>query len=171
MRLKIKYQHGVSLIESMIALLVISVGLLGIAALQLTAMGQNSSALNHSQAVWIAYNIADRIRANNKQINPATGNFTATSPFNLYANIDTKKPYSQQCLSQACLPSEMVTADATEWATMMSALPNGRGMITNTANGLLVTIMWDDEGTGATGINCGNNPEVDLTCYSVELLP
>ena len=48
----------------MVALLVISIGLLGIAALQITAMNQNPSSLNHSQAVWIAYNMSDRIRAN-----------------------------------------------------------------------------------------------------------
>ena len=149
----------------MIALIVISVGLLGIAALQLTAMSQNSSALNHSQAVWIAYNISDRIRANNNQVSPLN------SQFNLYAGIDTNKTYNQQCLTQICTPQQMMAADATDWVTMMSALPGGRGVIANTANGLLVTVMWDDEGTGATGINCGNNPKVDLTCYSVEVLP
>ena len=57
-------QRGVSLIESMIALLVISIGLLGIAALQITSVKQNSSALQHSQSVWISYDISDRIRAN-----------------------------------------------------------------------------------------------------------
>ncbi len=160
-----KNQQGVSLIESMIALIVISVGLLGIAALQLTAMGQNSSALNHSQAVWISYNISDRIRANNNQVNPLNSQFLQ------YSGIDTNQNYNQECLTQACTAQQMMTADATDWVTMMSALPGGRGRITPTANGLLVTVMWDDEGTGASGINCGNDPEVDLTCYSVELLP
>ena len=60
-------QRGLTLIESMVALLVISIGLLGIAALQLSAMQQNATALNHSQAVWINYNMADRIRANPNQ--------------------------------------------------------------------------------------------------------
>ncbi len=160
-----KNQQGVSLIESMIALIVISVGLLGIAALQLTAMGQNSSALNHSQAVWISYNISDRIRANNNQVNPLNSQFLQ------YSGIDTNQDYNQECLTQACTAQQMMTADATDWVTMMSALPGGRGRITPTANGLLVTVMWDDEGTGASGINCGNDPDVDLTCYSVELLP
>ena len=42
---KRKSQQGISLIESMIALLVVSIGLLGIAALQITAMNQNASSL------------------------------------------------------------------------------------------------------------------------------
>ena len=35
------------------------------------------------------------------------------------------------------------------------------------ADGLLVTVMWDDDGTGANGTNCGPDPEVDLTCYTL----
>ena len=57
-----RQQHGVSLVESMIALLVISIGLLGIAALQVTSISQNSSAFHHSQAVWAAYDMSDRIQ-------------------------------------------------------------------------------------------------------------
>jgi type IV pilus assembly protein PilV len=64
MLVKNKIQRGVTLVEAMIALLVISVGLLGIASLQITAVSQNASALNHNKAVWIAYTISDRIRAN-----------------------------------------------------------------------------------------------------------
>jgi type IV pilus assembly protein PilV len=149
-------QQGVSLIESMIALLVISVGLLGIAALQITAMSQNSSALNHSQAVWIAYNISDRIRANDNE-------------FDNYAGIDTNNSYSQDCMSSTCSNAQMLTADAADLGTLVSSLPAGRGIIANNVDGLVVSIMWDDEGTGATGTNCGNNPDVDLTCYTVAL--
>jgi type IV pilus assembly protein PilV len=150
-------QQGVSLIESMIALLVISVGLLGIAALQITSMSQNSSALNHSQAVWIAYNISDRVRANDSQ-------------FAGYSGIDTGVDTdSQNCMSSACTNAQMLTADAEDLRNMVSNLPAGRGIITNNADGLVISIMWDDEGTGATGTNCGSNPDVDLTCYAVAL--
>jgi len=88
-------QRGVSLIESMIALLVISIGLLGIAALQITAMKQNTSALNHSQAVWIGYNIADRIRAN-------------FGEFDQYAGIDTNSSYTQDCSTSACTAQQAI---------------------------------------------------------------
>ena len=144
-------QQGISLIESMIALVVISVGLLGIASLQLTAMGQNTSALNHSQAVWLAYNMSDRIRANNSQ-------------FLNYDGIDTSGSYSGDCVASACTPAQMLQADAAEWTVMLQSLPGGRGRITSNADGLLVTILWDDEGTGnTTSTNCN----VDITCYTL----
>jgi len=145
-------QKGLSLVESMIALLVISVGLLGIASLQITAMNMNASALHHSQAVWIAYNITDRIRAN-------------ISEFNNYDGIDTSIGYSQDCVTNTCSTAQMLTADAADWQVMVSGLPAGRGIIGSNADGLLVQVMWDDDGTGATGTNCGNDPAVDLTCY------
>ncbi len=151
-------QQGVTLIEAMIALLVISIGLLGIAALQITAMSQNTSSLNHSQAVWIAYNMSDRIRAN-------------TTEFNTYIGIDTNNSYNQDCMSGACTTGMMVTADATDWGNLIAALPAGRGIIANDPDGLSITVMWDDDGTGATGTGCGNDTSVDLTCYSLVVAP
>ena len=152
------FQQGVTLVESMIALLVISIGLLGIASLQITAMSQNASSLNHSQAVWYAYNMSDRIRAN-------------LSVFANYDGIDTSTGYAQDCMSSVCTNAQMLTADAADWSTMIGNLPGGRGIIASTADGLLVNVMWDDEGTGATGTNCGTDPNVDLTCYTLLVAP
>jgi type IV pilus assembly protein PilV len=141
-----------------VALLVISIGLLGIAALQLTGMQQNSSALHQSKAVWAGYTMADRIRANNIR-------------FANYSGIDTNDPYAQDCMSAPCSNDQLVVADAAEWTDSVRELPSGRGQVTGDANQLIITVMWDDEGTGATGTSCGGNAEVDLTCYSVNLLP
>lgn len=150
-------QSGLSLIESMVALLVISIGLLGIAALQINALKQNSSALWHSQAVLSAQNMADRIRANqDEMIN--------------YVGIDTENDYDMDCIDQACNASDMRLADATDWNTLLSSLPAGRGIIRSTvALQLDIIVMWDDEGTGATGTACGNDTDVDLTCYTVTM--
>jgi len=150
-------QQGVSLIESMIALLVISIGLLGIAGLQISALSLNYSAYWQSQAVLMAHDMADRMRANQAVIND-------------YVGIDTNNNYNQDCTAQACNTSDMRLADATEWARSLSVLPAGRGIIRSpAANQIDIAVMWDDEGTGATGTNCGNNPNVDLTCYTVTM--
>ena len=150
-------QRGLTLIESMVALVVISIGLLGIAALQLTAMNMNSSALHQSKAVWAGYAMADRIRANNIR-------------FANYSGIDTNDLHSQDCMNNPCNSDQLLTADAAEWTATVSNLPSGRGQVTGNANQLMVTVMWDDEGTGATGTDCSGNVQVDLTCYSVTLV-
>jgi type IV pilus assembly protein PilV len=153
-----KFQHGVSLIESMIALLVISVGLLGIAALQISSVSLNSSAYWHSQAVLYAHNMADRIRANEVKIKD-------------YIGIDTKTAYTQNCKTAECNTEEMRLADAADWSKQVSSLPSGRGIIRSEAgsNQLDVVVLWDDEGTGATGTKCSNKPKVDLTCYTITM--
>ncbi len=153
--LKLKQsQQGLTLVEAMIALLVISIGLLGIASLQLTAMNQNTSSLNHSQAVQYAYNMSDRIRAN-------------MGEFEQYKGIDTDIGYNQNCTGVDCDPGQMRDADAADWEDMVSNLPGGKGMIFDNVDGLTVVVMWDDNGTGATGTGCNPTVATDLTCYSL----
>lgn len=55
---------GVGLIEVLIAVLVMAIGLLGIAALQATALRNSQSSLERSQAVIHSYAILDAMRAN-----------------------------------------------------------------------------------------------------------
>jgi len=153
MLIKNKIQQGVTLIEAMIALLVISVGLLGIASLQITAMSQNTSALNHNKAVWIAYTISDRIRAN-------------LPAFAAYNGINTTNTYLQDCEGTECNNAQMVIADAADWQTMMTALPGGQGIIGSNADGLLISVMWDDDGT-QTDPGCDPTDTNDLTCYTL----
>lgn len=151
-------QSGMSLIEAMVALVVISVGLLGIAALQIVALQQGASSQWHSKAVWFSYEMTDRILANEVV-------------FAGYAGVDTSNDYDQDCEGAACTPAQMRTADAADWKSRVSDLPSGRGIIsTPAANQLLITVMWDDEGTGADGIECSGDTDTDLTCYSVTIV-
>jgi len=155
---QLKSQKGMSLIEAMVALVVISVGLLGIAALQIVALQQNSSSQWHSQAVWFSYEMSDRIKANNLV-------------FNAYKDVDTSGSYSQDCQAASCTANQMITADAQDWKQRVETLPGGRGLIESSANNeLVIKVMWDDEGTGATGTDCSANKQTDLTCYTVTLL-
>ena len=55
---------GTSMIEVLIAILILVFGVLGVAALQATALRNNQSAMEHSQAVVQTYAILDRMRAN-----------------------------------------------------------------------------------------------------------
>jgi len=57
-----KRQTGMGLIEIMVAVLVLALGLLGLAALQARALQQNQSSLQRSQAVMLSYSIIDSLR-------------------------------------------------------------------------------------------------------------
>lgn len=147
-------QQGISMIEALVSLLIISIGLLGIASLQISSIKQSSSAHWHSQAVWANYEMTDRISAN------------STDSFANYADIDTDNDYSMDCTNNACTPADMITADAEDWKTQVSQLPDGRGIIkSNAANTLDVTVMWLDP---AGNKNCGDLDN-DRTCYTVTI--
>lgn len=57
-------QRGITLVESLVALLVLSVGMLGIAALFVSSVRYNRTALLRTQAVNLVSDMSDRIRAN-----------------------------------------------------------------------------------------------------------
>lgn len=57
-------QRGATLIEVMVAVVVLSIGLLGVAALQASALRSNQSSFDRSQAVIHNYSILDAMRAN-----------------------------------------------------------------------------------------------------------
>lgn len=57
-------QSGTSLIEALITLLVFTVGLLGFAALQLSALQSSSDSGFRTQATWVVQELAERMRAN-----------------------------------------------------------------------------------------------------------
>jgi type IV pilus assembly protein PilV len=60
----LRVQRGVGLIEVLIAVLILGVGLLGIAAMQATSLRNSQSAMERSQAVMQTYAILDAMRAN-----------------------------------------------------------------------------------------------------------
>lgn len=57
-------QSGVTLVEVLVTLLITTVGLLGLAALQLGALKATSESAQRSQAVWLMQDLVERIRAN-----------------------------------------------------------------------------------------------------------
>lgn len=67
-------QEGMTLIEVLVALLILTVGLLGAAAVQLNALKYTDSSRMTSQASFIAYDMMDRIRAN------SGADYTVTPP-------------------------------------------------------------------------------------------
>jgi type IV pilus assembly protein PilV len=76
---------GFTLIESLVALMVMSIGLLGVAALQLASLQANHGAFQRTQATFLAQDIVDRMRANRDaaiagQYDIAFGTAPPTSP-------------------------------------------------------------------------------------------
>lgn len=57
-------QRGSSLIEILVTVLIFAIGMLGMAALQLSALRSTSDSSQRSQAIWLVQDLAERMRAN-----------------------------------------------------------------------------------------------------------
>ena len=135
---------GFTLIEVLIAMLVLAVGLLGLAGLQATGLKNNQSAYNRSQATQLAYDLADRMRANVA----GKASYTAILPSSATAKTN--------CLTTTgCTPADLAQNDLFEWNSAVSNnLPSGIGTIAIAANIFTISITWDDDQDG----NDTNNP-------------
>ena len=135
---------GFTLIEVLIATLVLAAGLLGLAGLQATSLRNNLSAYNRSQATQLTYDIADRIRANPL----VAGNYLTTSA----ATCATNDTPCTACTSAAtaCTPPQVAVKDLFEWNNALAnTLPSGAGAITLTGAVYTISVKWDDNRDGA----------------------
>lgn len=148
------------MVEILVTIVILSIGLLGLAGLQASGLKNNQSAFLRTVAMQQAYDMADRIRAN--AAGQKAGDYDAISG----------TPSDPNCISSGCTAAQMAQYDAYDWNTDNTAqLPSGQGTVTRSGNMFTVTLMWDDDHTGATGTNCSGNTTVDLTCFSLSFTP
>jgi len=94
---------GFTLIEALIALVVLSIGLLGLANLQALGLRQNNTAYQRSQATLQAYDMADRMRANLTAVRDGD-----------YDN-PTGSAHAECSSAAGCTTTQMAEQDFYEW--------------------------------------------------------
>ena len=151
-------QTGSGLIESLISIMVVSVGFLGFAGLQINGLTAANDSLFRSKAVYLSYQLADRVRANL----PAAGT-------GAYNDFTSQTPPSPGCtVTVNCTPAQMASNDFAEWLTEVqsaSVLPSGAGVICldstpddgtpagpacdGQGNVLTIKVWWTEKGQAA----------------------
>jgi len=141
--------RGFSIVESLVALVVLSIGMLGIAALYVESLRAGRSAIYRTQAVNLASDMADRIRANR----------TARNDYALAAG---DVPSVQGCAppaTTACSPAELAEDDMARWVEAITLqlpgngaqTPDGIITVTTPANAPLtrnytIQVSWSEPG-------------------------
>ena len=114
-------QRGVSLIEVLMAVLIFSLGLIGMAGLLIMATRSNQDAYLRTQVTFLAQNMADRMRAN---------------PIGVWTNAyDANYPtaVAQDCAA-GCTPAQLAVHDQQAWSTQLNTfLPSPSATIACTA--------------------------------------
>ena len=161
-------QAGFSLIEVLVAALVLSIGLVGVAGLQAMSLKNNQSAYMSSQASALVYDLADRMRTN---VSAANGGFY--DPAQAAANAQCGTP-------AGCSPQEMAENDLSEWLGMLTGkLPMGSGFVCidstpndgtdsadpqcdGTGTRFSIKIWWDDNRDGVINVTAANTERLSI---------
>jgi len=110
-------------------MLILGVGILGMIGLQLNALQYNQAASFRSHATFLAYDIADRMRAN--------------APAALAGS------YSIGLTDSAPSGSGIASTDLREWKTAMATqLPVGNGSVSKNGDIYSITVQWDESKSG-----------------------
>lgn len=140
MQLMARRQRGVTLLESMIAIVLVALGVLGILGMQLRTLADTQTAVRRAQAIRLIEDLGERIKANPTSL-------TAAVLAN-YAAAGSDPP--PDCAS-GCGPAAMALADIAQWkANVAATMPLGEatvfvvapGATTNVRPQLGVMVAW-----------------------------
>ncbi|WP_051560028.1 type IV pilus modification protein PilV [Marinobacterium jannaschii] len=147
-------QKGFSLLEVLIALVVFSIGMLGLLALQSSSTVTLSNSQSLSDAVVLAQDMADRLRANSDEA--LTGA--------VYNGASAASESSKNCAS-GCSAAERAQKDVNDWfGDITTQLPGGGGSLSRTGSAFIVSVTWQDRQRedGAATVNGRFDLRVEL---------
>ena len=160
----LKQSSGFTLLEVMIAMVIFSIGLLGLAGIQAVSLKNNHSAYTRTITMQLAYNMADVIRASTDN----EGNVNSA-----YSDVDDAIPGTApaSCIQKSgatapnCTDTNLAAFELYHWKKRIEkTLASGIGTIKRNGEVYTITIMWDEDRTGTTNKTCA-----DLKCYTLDI--
>lgn len=159
--------RGFTLLEVLIAIIVLSFGLLGMAGIQVVGIKNTYDANARTLAVQQAYDMADRIRAN--AVGAAAGAYD-----NLPATLPATIPADPACITSGCTANQLRDYDQRIWNTNnQNMLPSGTGAVAVVGGSAapnkqyMITVMWNESRVATAGTTCGTN----TTCFQLIVRP
>jgi type IV pilus assembly protein PilV len=163
-------EGGVSLIEVLVAMILIALAMFSAIALQVYALRLASSSTSRSQAVNLSAEIGERMEANIAQ---AMKGAYATPTSSTASSMTT------DCSISACAPADLVAYDLAMWSQKIlnSSLTNPTWTITvgtlaaNTPTSYTIVLTWDERRDSAQNTNYSSTGTADtLTLTTTKVL-
>ena len=163
----INYQRGVGLIEVLVAMLVLSIGVLGSIALQYRAVEATLESTYRVQAINIARDLAERVRVNRGVIDTYMAEIE---------DPDEQTTSTKNCFTENCTTAELADFDVAQVATRTRSVGMTMNVIEcqgNSDGRNCVYVAWGDtsatDGTGEG--DCTNSTAYNpaSTCLIMEL--
>ena len=130
----IKRMYGATLLEMMISLFVMGVGMMGVLGMQTQAVRFNHQAYSYSQAVFLAQEIMESIRANK----------TAAASYKVALGGGSSTAKNCSVMNANCSHSQLKDWDIKAWQEKVAKrLPAGKGGIAYDGTTYTVTLEFD----------------------------
>jgi type IV pilus assembly protein PilV len=143
-------QQGVGLIEVLVAMLLLAIGVMGFAALQVRAIGATSESISRTQAMSVMRGLGERIRANS----------TVASTYPALITTASVAVPSVLCTgTTVCTPAQLAIYDA--YLVSIDAASNGMRLSMSTCPNLLFTRQCMYAAWNKTTPTLGTNSAVD----------
>ena len=158
---------GFSLIEVLISLVILSVGLLGIAAMVSVSLKSKDGSYMRTQATMLTSVMLDRMRANRATATAAGYDTTFTQAAGAVPSGDCTGSGAN------CSPTDIANLDLSLWKTdLNNLLPNGFGSITtqtvNQMTQVTISVQWNDQrATKAVGGGTASAPAAATATFSI----
>jgi type IV pilus assembly protein PilV len=151
-------QRGITLIESLAALMILSLAVLGLLAVQVRVLAQTQTSVRRGQAVRLIEDFAERIKSN-------PGGAAQLPRY--VADWDTMPAAPADCRQRPCLPDDLAQWDLATWKrNLATALPLGKATVFAAPGGrqLGVVIGWRaNEGAGGAAPGAVLNTDISQT--------
>lgn len=144
---------GASLVEVLVAIVVLSLGLLGVAGLQASISKYKINTWVRASVATLVADMAERIRINPDAAGPHYDQPSGTTP-SLYAistdwatQQSADPSVSKDCDTTTCTSAERATFDLQAWSLLVrQSLPQGAALISgDRKEGIALTLLWFDK--------------------------
>lgn len=174
----LRQQQGISLLESLIAIVVMALGILGVMGVQMRTLNDTQTTVRRAQAIRLIEDLSERMKANpNALVNIDT----------YLTSWDNKPTASKNCRTSVCSHTEWASFDRAEWKKSVNTMlplvdasvfiPSTESASSNAGNQRLIGVMisWreNEKNVAASDKNAYNTPinasvgagsSGDLTC-------
>lgn len=123
-RARRRKQRGVALLESLVAMLILAIGVLALASVQIRTLAETQTSVRRAQAIRAIEDLAERIKAN-----PGGFNQLRTGSYASGWNADMATT-GDGCSSKVCSPGELARSDLMQWkSNLAEMLPMGKASV------------------------------------------
>lgn len=141
-------KRGFTLVEVLVALVILAIGLLGMATLMMSSLQSSQGAYLRSQASLLTYDIVERMRANYDQ---------AVTSDDYVLSKTASASSNPACKTSGCDASNQAKQDIYDWRkTLTDSIPGAQASIVRASpNQYTIEISWEDSGKN---LGTGNEP-------------